>query len=113
MVDMHTQSLQRTKEAENEALEAQTKDWQKEVAKDKVLGKVPEAEREAVFTKAINAFGTPELTEALEKTGMRSHPEMQRLLYNIGLEVSEDSSKVNGKTAGTEKTTAQVLYGNK
>lgn len=90
-----------------EAFAAQTKAWGDAVAADKELGS---PENQALARKAIDTFGTPELREILNVTGLGNHPEMVRLALRIGKSISED--KVLGKSAGEApaRDFASLLY---
>lgn len=65
----------------------------------------------AVAKKAIDTFGSPELKQYLNETGLGNHPEVIKTFLRIGQQISEDKlgSNVNGDQAPT-KTAAQVLY---
>lgn len=61
--------------------------------------------------KAINKFGTPELREFFNATGVGNHPELVKVFINIGKQISEDAF-VEGKDKATPKSAAEILYGN-
>lgn len=105
IADIAIKAEQRRREAHAEMVEG----WKSSVAKDKELGK---PENQAVALKAIEAFGTPELKQILNSTGLGNHPEMVRLAYRIGKAISEDA--VLGKTTGeaAPRDAASILYGN-
>lgn len=96
--------------ARADAYQAQVKAWAEDVAKDKELSK-PEVQADA--RKAIETFGTPELQALLNSTGLGNHPELVRVMANIGKAISED--KVLGKGGGGDnqpRDAASILYGN-
>ena len=48
------------------------------------------AQNVAVAKKAMDKFGTPELTNLLNDTGLGNHPEIVRAFYRAGKAISED-----------------------
>lgn len=96
--------------ARAEAFAKQVEEWGNSVKADKELG-TPEAL--ATAKKTIDTFGTPELRDLLNSTGMGNHPEVIRLALKIGKAISEDtivSGRGDGKTP--PRDTASILYGN-
>ncbi len=64
----------------------------------------------AFAAKAINKFGTPELREFFNATGIGNHPELVKVFINIGKQISEDAF-VEGKTKAAPKSAAEIIYG--
>lgn len=93
-----------------EAFAKQVETWGNEVKADPELGK---AENLATAKKAIDTFGTPELRDLLNSTGMGNHPEVIRLALKIGKAISEDTF-VAGRSGGNvaPRDHASILYGN-
>lgn len=54
----------------------------------------------SVAKGALEKFGTPELRQLLEKTGLANNSEVIRLLYRVGKSTSSDSEFVSGKNSG-------------
>jgi hypothetical protein len=96
--------------ARAEAFAKQVETWGNEVKADPELGK---AENVAIAKRTIDTFGTPELRDLLNSTGMGNHPEVVRMALKIGKAISEDTF-VAGRTgsAPTPRSHADVLYGN-
>jgi hypothetical protein len=95
-------------QARADAFIAQVKAWGDEVKADPILGK---AENVAVAVKAIEAFGTPELKQLLESTGLGNHPVVVRWAYEVGKAISEDGIIRGRNTPSSEKSLADALYG--
>ena len=95
-------------QAEAEAHVALVKSWADTVLADKELG-VPE--NQAIARKTIETFGTPELRNLLNSTGMGNHPEFVKLAYRIGKAISEDGF-VRGSAPAGEQTAAKTLFPN-
>jgi len=105
---------ERTLVAQAEAFKATNEEWVASAKADKEFGGDKLNENLAVAKKALDAFGTPELRELLNTTGIGNHPEFIRAFYRAGLTVSEDKF-VSGGTRPAARNTdhATALYGNK
>lgn len=57
----------------------------------------------------MDKFGSPELKQYLNETGLGNHPELVRIFANIGKAMSEDGL-VTGNSGGV-KSAADVLFG--
>lgn len=65
----------------------------------------------ATASQALEAFGSPGLTQLLNTTGLGNHPEVIRLMVNVGKAISEDRLVTrNGSESGGNKTPAKTLY---
>ena len=86
--------------------------WRAETTADKEVGGANLEVNLGVAKKALEAFGTPELSTLLKESGLGNHPEVIRLLYRAGTKISQDGF-VGGSssTAGTEGIAAK-LYPN-
>lgn len=85
-------------------------DWRKAVETDKEIGGDKLAENLAVAKKARDTFGTPELTEYLDASGLGNHPALVKFFVKAGKSISEDGFVKGGSTVGT-KSPAEVFYG--
>lgn len=105
---------ERTLTAQAEALAATRAQWVESVKSDKEFGGEKLDQNLAVARKALDAFGTPELRELLNRTGMGDNPEFIRAFYRAGLKISEDSFVPGGtRPATAPRDHATALYGNK
>lgn len=91
---------------QNEAWQQQTVEWAETIKADKELGSV---ESIGNAQKAMDQFGTPELKQYLNDSGLGNHPELFRIFSRIGKAMSEDGF-VNGSSENT-RSTADVLFG--
>ncbi|MEX9782748.1 peptidase [Providencia manganoxydans] len=89
-----------------DAWQKQVTDWAESVQADKELSSV---ESIGNAQKAMEQFGTPELKEYLNETGLGNHPELIRIFSKIGKSMSEDGF-VNGSSENA-RSTADVLFG--
>lgn len=86
--------------------------WTEAVKNDKEIGGVKHAEKMALVAKARNAFGTPELNEALDKYGFGNHPEFVRFFHRVGKRIGESGNINDGEGQGGTKSVAERLYPN-
>lgn len=84
--------------------------WAASSTADKEFGGDKLAESLAVAKKARDAFGTPELTTLLNKTGLGNHPEIVRVFYRAGLAISEDRLVTGGQGGQPGTGDARRLY---
>ncbi|HED3890520.1 TPA: peptidase [Morganella morganii] len=80
--------------------------WAEQVKADKDLGTDVSI---GAAQKAMDKFGSPELKQYLNETGLGNHPELVRIFANIGKAMSEDGL-VTGNSGGV-KSAADVLFG--
>lgn len=87
--------------------------WAEEAAKDSEFGGDKYMESIGVINSAFKAFD-PEgtLRTTLAETKMLNNPEILRLLYRVGKQISEDSTP-GGSGGASQKTAAEILYGKK
>lgn len=96
--------------ARAEAFAKQVEAWGEQVKADKELGT---PENLATAKKAIDKFGTPELRDLLNTTGMGNHPEVIRLALAVGRAISEDKIVAGRSGSNVQpRDHASILYGN-
>lgn len=79
--------------------------WTELTKADKEIGGDAEL---AVARKAIETFGTPELRQMLNESGLGDHPEVVRTFFRVGKAISEDTFVAGGK--GATPPSAQGFY---
>jgi hypothetical protein len=86
--------------------------WTESSKTDKEFGGEKLTENLSIAKKAMEQFGSPELT-ALLKGGLGNHPEIIRTFYRVGKAISEDSF-VPGQSRGpgASRDPANSLYPN-
>lgn len=85
--------------------------WANEAKADKELGGEKFNENLAVAKEALKAFGTPELTQLLNESGLGNHPEVLRMFYRAGKAISEDSI-LSGSSGNATVDPAKRMYPN-
>lgn len=94
------------------ALNAVSAEWEAAITADKDIGGDKLPENLAIAKKALADFGTPALTELLEKSKLGNHPEVIRFMVKAGKAISQDSRLVTGGHATTIESAAQRMYPN-
>lgn len=85
------------------------KDWAATARTDKEFGGDKFAENLAVVKAARDQFASPELRKLLENTVLGNNPEMLRLFYRIGKQITPDGY-VPGGTTKSPTNAAQRVY---
>lgn len=107
VADVGAKMAQRQAEAHAKLVET----WVEQVKTDKDIGGDKLDQSLAVARKALDKFGTPELRDVLNSTGLGNHPAVIRAFYNAGKAISEDTF-VNGAPAGSQTDPAKRLFPN-
>lgn len=77
--------------AQAAALETLKTQWSVDSRSDKEFGGEKLGENLAVAKKALETFGTPELNQLLETSGLGNHPEIIRAFYRAGKQITSGS----------------------
>lgn len=110
MVDLYgTKILPMVQQQQAEAWQKTTEQWAEDVKADKEIGGDKLTANLSSAQRALDLFGTPELKEYLEGTGLGNHPELVKTFIKIGKAMSEDGM-VDGSNQG-QRSAAEVLYG--
>lgn len=83
--------------------------WQTAVKTDPEIGGDKLDATLASAKSVLATFGKPELTAVLDQTGLGNHPELIRLLANIGKKMSPDTF-VGGKQEPVAADPAKLMY---
>lgn len=92
------------------ALSAQRDKWAAAVKSDKDLGGTNLDANMQVMQRAIARFGSPELKQLLNATGLGNHPELARFCLKVGQAISEDNPSAGQAGGGARKTNEDVFY---
>jgi len=86
--------------------------WAEAARTDGEIGGERFARNVEVAQRALNTFGTPELTATLNRFGLGNHPELIRLMVRMGNAMREDTIVLPGsKPGGGKKSIEDRLYG--
>ena len=86
---------------QQEQHQATVQQWVESVKTDKEIGGDKLEENLSVARKAMDTYGTPELKDVLNATGLGNHPAFVKLFYKVGKTLSDDSVVRGGNTAAT------------
>ena len=109
LVDAYPKILAGVQQRQVEAWQKQTQDWAADVKADKEIGGDKLTASLSKAQQALETFGTPELKEYLNETGLGNHPELVKAFVKIGKAMSEDNM-VSAANTG-QRSAAEVLYG--
>lgn len=110
LVDAYPKILAGVQQRQADAWQATTEQWAADVKADKEIGGDKLTGNLSAAQRALDQFGTPELKEYLNTTGLGNHPDLVKTFVKIGKAMSEDGM-VTGKQSG-QRSAAEVLYGN-
>lgn len=98
-----------------ETVERQAWQWQSQSKNDKEFGGAGIDANLSVARRALDAYGTPELRELMEVTGMGNHPEVIRFFFRVGKTLMEDGflPSEGGRAAGSFDEAARQLFGSR
>jgi hypothetical protein len=105
LADVAANMVQR--QAEQHA--ATVQGWVDQVKADKEIGGDKMPEHLAIAQKALDTFGSPELREILNSTGLGNNPEVIRAFYRAGKAISEDTF-VPGRQGGAVNDPAKTMF---
>jgi hypothetical protein len=94
-----------------ESIVAVHKQWVEASTSDKEFGGAKLSESLATAKKAVEAFGTPELSRILNESGFGNHPEIIRFLFRTGRAIGVDKFVGGVSRPHESKDLADVLYG--
>ncbi|WP_334369466.1 peptidase [Enterobacter hormaechei] len=109
LVDAYPKILAGVQQRQAEAWQKQTEGWAETVKADKEIGGDKLTANLSAAQRALDQFGTPELKEYLNATGLGNHPDLVKTFVKIGKAMSEDGM-VTGRESG-QRSAAEVLYG--
>lgn len=102
LVDMYgTKLLPMVQKQQAEAWQKQTEGWAESVKADKEIGGDKLTSSISTAQRALETFGTPELKEYLNTTGLGNHPELVKAFVKIGKAMSEDNVVTGGHDGGS------------
>lgn len=110
-LDLQTALETKRAEAYQAALVKQSQDWEAAVKADKELGGANFEKTQALGVKAIEAYGTPELKQLLNDSGLGNHPELVKFCHRVGQKLTEDAMVLPGTQEGSTKGLAERLWG--
>lgn len=107
LADVAAKQAQRQVEAHTKLVES----WVEQVKTDKDIGGDKLEENLGLARKALDHFGTPELKDVLNASGLGNHPEVIKAFLKAGKAISEDKF-VAGAPKGSDTDPARKLFPN-
>lgn len=112
LVDLYAKTQGAAHKAVAEHWDNLNKEWVGKVNSDKEYGGADLDKNVAIAKKAIDTFGTPELKDALNLTGVGNHPEIVRFFYRVGKAISDDKFDTGTGKSNAAVSAAKLLYPN-
>jgi len=109
LVDMYTNQVVATTEAQRSAYEDRVSGWLERGASDKEIGGDKADESLSLANKAMREFGSSNLKASMDETGVGNHPEMIRFMSRVGRAIGEDKIIPGDGMVGT-KTRAEIMF---
>lgn len=109
LVDVYPKILAGVQQRQVEAWQQTTEQWAADVKADKEIGGDKLPSNLSAAQRALDQFGTPELKEYLNTTGLGNHPDLVKTFVKIGKAMSEDGMVTGGNDG--QRSAAEVLYG--
>ncbi len=108
-------SPQAQEAAQAAALEAHNKQvdgWVDSLKSDNEFGGAKFEENVGIAQKAMTSYGSPELTQLLDETGLGSHPLFVKLMHKVGRDLGEGSLHRTTTEQPAERSLAERMYPN-
>ncbi|WP_443747237.1 hypothetical protein [Asticcacaulis solisilvae] len=101
IADLGARQAQRWADAQAKALNDASEAWVHATKSDAELGGDKLNEALAAGSRAMDAFGTPQLKSLLNETRLGNHPELVRFIARVGKAISDDTFVSGDRSAGT------------
>jgi Spy/CpxP family protein refolding chaperone len=107
MIDQIAPEMSKAQQAR---LETARTGWMEASKTDKEFGGEKLQENMAIAKKALETFGSPELTKLLNESGLGNHPEIIRAFYRAGQKISSGNFVPSGQGASQAASAGSKLY---
>jgi hypothetical protein len=91
-------------------LDEKVETWVETSKADKEIGGAEFDAKLATANEAVKQFGTKELLDVFDATGVRNHPEVIRFCYRIGKMMQNDKFEFGNTNKPGPKSAAEVLF---
>jgi hypothetical protein len=110
IIDLQVKTNAKAYEAQVEAWQKTQSDWKEAAQNDEEYGKGDFEANMVIARRGMREVGGAPLAEALDKTGMGSHPEFIRAFYRMGKAIGEDSFSIGGTSGSSDKSQADRIF---
>jgi hypothetical protein len=112
LVSLYSEQAKANITAQQEEYADVREDWIKEVKADKEVGGKNFDESIGTAREALKNFGSPELTELLNETGLGDHPQVIKFFHKVGSALKEDGMVTGGSSTSAPVDVAKRLFPN-
>lgn len=112
LVALDAERVAASGEAQKAQFAQQVEAWVGELKNDQTFGGANFDGNVKIAQKAMADFGTPELKQMLETSGLGSHPEVVRLFHRIGQQLGEGTVHRTTSNIPAERSLAERMYPN-
>ncbi len=112
VANLGAKQAQKWAAAQEAAIAEASASWIEQVKSDKEIGGDKLSENLAIAKRALNRFGSPELTALLNDSRLGNHPELIRAFHRIGRAISDDALGPGGRSTNGAPDPARRLYDN-
>lgn len=112
IADLGAAQSQKWVALQEQAITEASTQWVEQVKSDKEIGGDKLSENLGIAKRALDRFGTPELSKLLDESRLGNHPELIRTMYRIGKAISDDAVVPGSRSAFGSNSPAQRLYDN-
>ena len=109
LIDIQANAVQQHNTEQVAELEKLYTKWKTTARNDEEIGGPDFLAKLGIANKAVEKFGTPELLEAFDATGVGNHPEILRVFYRIGKLLEDDAIRF-GKAEQPSTDPAKILF---
>lgn len=110
ILDYYTKNLETMFSQQAEAWENTRKEWVESARSDKEFGGQRFQENLKHVSSAMKQFGTPELRQVLNDSGLGDNPELIRFFYRVGKLAGEGEFHTGSGGSAGERDAAKTLY---
>ena len=111
LIDYESKRVEEFTSAQTASWNEMQTEWRTATQSDKEIGGPAFDQSLANAKKFLGAYGTNELIEALDATGMGNHPELIRAFSRAGKAMGEDNLAIGG-VSNTPRSPEDILYPN-
>lgn len=112
LINRESDAVKSWRDSQESAFEETKAKWVETVMSDKEIGGADFNKNVEFAHRALERFASPELKDALSKTGFGNHPELVRVFARIGKAMANDSLVKGGADRpGQKKSMEEIFYG--
>lgn len=110
VLDYYSKNVEKLQASQAEAWEKTRNDWVSTAKQDQEFGGQQFNENMKHVATAVQKFGTPELKQVLNDSGLGDNPELIRFFYRVGKLAGEGEFHTGSGGSAGERDPAKTLY---